>query len=580
MSSESRSSVVVNLDVEPLGSPEPPPAPPPAPPAQEQHPAAGPIASPVKAATRTRNVVTRDVAAHRPKSVEQAARPQETLPAPVSLQQPQVRRPGAVTPRVAVAAQPVARSTEPAPVSRIAEILAPLPPAEAASFGYVARSDLFDAVADQVADRLTRDEPPLTFEKAGHATSETSRFGLELEFVFEPEDTMEEFEAELELIDPGPWTVERKSTDDETLTLSSPLLRDDAVSWYGLERVLEALRWHGGATIPGTAARLRIEAAGFAESVEHRQALMSLVAVYQHTLHRLAGDPTGFVPTPAWQEPTLEPTGIALVPPWSSVLDAAILQARIRIWLGLVGAAAALAPPMSPTGQEPTDQPVLYPKDRPLISGRIAVYRPGSPADTLAARSLIDTALSSRADREQAAALYHITPSATIESDRIHVRMADLQAYFGHASPPLAQHHAEQFGEDAFITGLDLDPRHGVPIVYEGDGSASFAQPSYFAELLLAAGWLPTAPVLLWVEPAALPDPAALTEWIRELARAVDAPVYLGLDGARLVTLSDAALKDFTLHAEADEVSQGFCWIGVHYVRRARHATARSPQGV
>ena len=456
------------------------------------------------------------------------------------------------------------------------------PTPDPASEGYLQRPDLFDAVADRVAERLARGEAPLAYDLIGRADADGTAFGLELEFVFAGDEAeraaaLMRLGEELASIRPGPWGLTAEPVADAAegvVTLASPPLGDDVASWFNLEKVLAAIRRQGGVAAPGTTARMRIGLTGFAGGVGRYQALMTMVSVHHLVLHRLAGDPAGIVPTPAWRHPALNEPGIAIVPPWSGTLDAAILQVRLRIWLGVIGAARYLAGLPEFAGRlldaRPDAghaagivQPVLYPRDRPLVSGRLAVYRPEPAAATLTARSLMDLALTGRADRERAAALYHITAWPEARSARVRVSWGEGWASFSQPSralpPEVHRYDAELFGPATFTAELDLDAGRAVPVVHAPAGSAAIP-PKHFALLLREVGRRPESPVALLIDPGPRRDLSELADWIRELTESLGAPVLLGMDGARLADLPDAALDGFALYAWAEEVPPGFDW--------------------
>ena len=441
--------------------------------------------------------------------------------------------------------------------------------------GFLEHPSLFDAVAELVAGRLRRGEPPLSYEISRAAVG-ASLFVLEWEFVLEVAErdaALARLSVELDALRPGPWRLRPSgAASDRVLTLTGPPLGDDVVSWYNLERALKAMRRHGGTSAPGGTERLRIEPADFVGSVGRYQALMVLVRAHRDVLHRIAADPAGIVPTPAWRDPALGEPGVITVPPWSGALDAAALQTRTRLWLGLVDAARRLVglegepggpglPAARPDAHEAV-QPLRYPANRPLITGRIAVYEPGSPADTLAARSLIDTALTGRADRERAAALYHVTPWPGARGGRVRVRRGAGWASFGqpgHVRPARRQRDAELFGRGTFLADLDLGSRRPAPVVYDDVGPAA-VRPVHFAALLREAGRPDGAPVALRIGLGGWRDWSETTAWLRELARFSEAGSFLGVEGARAVELPDAALDGVTVYALADEARPGLDW--------------------
>ena len=463
------------------------------------------------------------------------------------------------------------------PASTIEEpIPEPADESESVHPGFREHPELFDAVAELVAGRLRRGEPPLSYEISRAATG-ASPFVLEWEFVLEVAErdaAIERLSVELAALRPGPWSLRPSgAVSDRVLILTSPPLGEDVVSWYNLERALKAMRGHGGTSAPGGTERLRIEPADFVGSVGRYQALMVLVRAHRDVLHRIAADPAGIIPTPAWRNPALGEPGVITVPPWSGALDAAALQTRTRLWLGLVDAARRLVglegepgghglpAPARPDAHEAV-QPLRHPANRPLITGRIAVYKPGSPADTFAARSLIDTALTGRADRERAAALYHVTPWPDARGGRVRVRRGAGWASFGqpgHVPQAQWQQDAELFGRGTFLADLDLGSRRPAPVIYDDVGPAA-VRPVHFAALLREAGRPAAAPVALRIALGGWRDWSETTAWLRELARFSDAGSFLGVEGARAAELPDAALDGVTVYALADEALPGLDW--------------------
>jgi hypothetical protein len=191
------------------------------------------------------------------------------------------------------------------------------------------------------------------------------------------------------------------------------------------------------------------------------------------------------------------------------------------------------------------------------------VFEPGTPADTYGARSLIDTVLVGRADRARAAALYHVTTWPGARSPRVQVRWGEGWAAFGQSERVLPtdahRQDTEMFGEGVFTATLDLGIRRAAPVVYDSTGPA-IIQPVHLGWLLREVGRRPTSPVALRISLGPKQDSTELATWIRELARSLDVPVYLHIDGARLAELPDTAFEGFAFYAPAEDVRPGFDW--------------------
>jgi hypothetical protein len=464
---------------------------------------------------------------------------------------------------------------------------------------YSARPDLFDAEADRVAERLAGGAPPLAFELGG-APGAVQPFSLVIEFTAEPGATEDEraaamaaIRAELTAIRPAPWSLEPSAAAananpaaSAVATLVSPILTDEAPAWRALAEAVAVVRRNGGAATPGTTGRIRIDLADFAGRVGPYQTLLTLIAAHRETLHRLGTDPTAVARQTPWRPPAIHEVGAVEFPAWDGSLDEAVLQIRVRIWLGLAEAARRLAAapglghghrhrpgpgpalatqfPAERTGVPAgTRHRVRHPQDRPLISGRFAVLEPGPAEETAAARRLLDTALSRRADRERAAALFHLTPWPGARLGRVHAAFGEGWAVFG---PPAwtvparrVAAHAAALGESAFVAGLGLDPRRAVPVVHGGMGTAAVS-PERFARLLAEAGRPPESTVALWLGDQPRRDLASLTSWTRALAGALAAPVYLDADGAQAAKLPRALVEGATIFARPDAVRPGLDW--------------------
>lgn len=193
------------------------------------------------------------------------------------------------------------------------------------------------------------------------------------------------------------------------------------------------------------------------------------------------------------------------------------------------------------------------------------MLEPGPAAETAGVRRLIDTALTRQVDREQAAALFHITPWPGGALGRVHAVRAEGWALFGDPAEALSVPQAEslaryaKFDEPTFTVGVRSDPKHGRPVVHTDSGPRAVA-PARFGQLLEAVGRRSETAVALWLDGGSPVDPRRATDWTRALAAELGSAVYLEVDGARAAELPEAAIEGFALFAPPGEAWPSVGW--------------------
>lgn len=240
---------------------------------------------------------------------------------------------------------------------------------------------------------------------------------------------------------PNGWRLEQDGTVDGEIV--SPILYDEPHTWRNLATVCDIVRRHGGRASVRTGGHVHVSAGNYDHTVENHTRLLGLVAEHEDTLFRLAQNPAAERHRgTSWCEPNVHhPDGYRSVPDvryahaghhlalnlqsmqggrsdhvefrmWDGSLDPGVVQAQIKLSLGLTEAAFRTARGTSAGGVFAGErEPVGTHRRRRAEAGASRRRLRGEDwrADTESFRGLLDTVFSRAQDKAQATALFAVT---------------------------------------------------------------------------------------------------------------------------------------------------------------------------
>jgi hypothetical protein len=232
----------------------------------------------------------------------------------------------------------------------------------------------------------------------------------------------------------GVWRFEADSTVHGEIV--SPVMHDDPASWQNLAQVCDIVRRHGGRATARTGGHVHVGVGDYDHTVENHNNLLQLTASHEDVLYRLAQNPgrrahrgtmwcrPNTVPTQPYHDVravqsrnTSHDLGLNFQSVggrqtdhvefrmWDSSLDPGVIQAQVKLSLGLTQAAFATRP-----GASAAHEPIGSHRSRNqgLGSGR-RLRGDAWHADTASFRGLVDRIYTRDADKAQATALFAVT---------------------------------------------------------------------------------------------------------------------------------------------------------------------------
>jgi hypothetical protein len=232
----------------------------------------------------------------------------------------------------------------------------------------------------------------------------------------------------------GLWRFERDATVAGEIV--SPVLHDDPATWRQLAQVCEIISRHGGRATGRTGGHVHVGLADYDHDVDNHNSLLGLFAAHEDALYRLAQNPArrshrGL----AWCRPNIVPAepfrdvasvrrrneghGLGLnfesvagyrsdhveFRMWDSSLDPGVIQAQVKLSLGLTQ--AAFSSPRRSWG--PREAVGTHRSANTQHGPRRRLRGEAWRADTASFRQLVDRVFTRDVDREQATALFAVT---------------------------------------------------------------------------------------------------------------------------------------------------------------------------
>ncbi|MFF5265363.1 amidoligase family protein [Actinomadura viridis] len=232
---------------------------------------------------------------------------------------------------------------------------------------------------------------------------------------------------------PDGWRLEEDGTVAGEVV--SPILYDEPQTWHNLQRICEIIQRHGGTATVRTGGHIHVALPDYDHTVENHNRLLGLVNANEDVLYRLAQNPEApWHRGITWCRPNDAPgSGYRSVASarrrneghhlglnfesvhgsqsdhvefrmWDGSLNPAVVQAQIKLSLGLADAASrgsGPALPPEPLGTHRERNSHLQRGQR--LSGEAWL------ADTRSFRSMVDTVFRRSQDKAQAAALFAVT---------------------------------------------------------------------------------------------------------------------------------------------------------------------------
>jgi hypothetical protein len=233
----------------------------------------------------------------------------------------------------------------------------------------------------------------------------------------------------------GTWRFEADCTVHGEIV--SPVMHDDPASWQRLSQVCDIVRRHGGRATARTGGHVHVGVGDFDHTVENHNNLLGLAASHEDVLYRLAQNPGRRAHRgTAWCMPNAVPTqpyrdlievrhrnsshGTALnfqsvagqrtdhveFRMWDSSLDPGVIQAQVKLSLGMTQAAFVTRPGAPAAGHEPIGS---HRSRNHGLGGRQRLRGDAWHADTASFRHLVDRIYTRDADKAQATALFAVT---------------------------------------------------------------------------------------------------------------------------------------------------------------------------
>jgi hypothetical protein len=230
--------------------------------------------------------------------------------------------------------------------------------------------------------------------------------------------------------DPTAWRLESDSTVAGEIV--SPIMYDEPQTWRNLEKVCDIVKRHGGIPSARTGGHTHVAVPDFDHTVENHNRLLAMADGYNDTIYRLAQNPKAARHRGTdWCRPNTVPatgyTSIAGVRQannshhigvnfgsvlgqradhvewrmWDGSLEPGVIQAQIKLSLGLT--AAAVRGGSRPPARERVGT------HRSRLRGRSRLAGEAWRENTRSFRELADSVFRRAADKAQAAALFAVT---------------------------------------------------------------------------------------------------------------------------------------------------------------------------
>lgn len=333
---------------------------------------------------------------------------------------------------------------------------------EDASIRYSEQMEAFQQAYDDARARIEAGEPavPYLTENAtgGLGAREGGRgFGVEIEFDLPPHNRY----AALQVIgrdlhaagltqtprmlgyhegrradgytdNPGGWRLESDSTVAGEIV--SPIMYDTPETWNNLAQVCEIVRRHGGQATARTGGHVHVSAGDYDHTVSNHHRLISMVAEHEDTMYRLAQNPAARAHRGlTWCRPNTLPSegytslrdvhvrnaghglGVNMQSlhgrssdhveyrMWDGSLDPGVIQAQVKVSLGVTEAAFRSGGQQSSPAREPVGTHLARNPRRQRLTGE------AWQASTASFRRLVDTIFHREQDKAQATALFAAT---------------------------------------------------------------------------------------------------------------------------------------------------------------------------
>lgn len=231
---------------------------------------------------------------------------------------------------------------------------------------------------------------------------------------------------------PDGWRLESDSSVAGEIV--SPIMYDTPETWNNLAQVCEIVRRHGGQATARTGGHVHVSAGDYDHTISNHHRLISMVAEHEDTMYRLAQNPAARAHRGlTWCSPNILPSegytslrdvhvrnsshdlGVNMQSlhgrssdhveyrMWDGSLDPGVIQAQVKVSLGVTEAAFRSGGQQSSPAREPVGTHLTRNPRRQRLTGE------AWQENTASFRRLVDTIFRREQDKAQATALFAAT---------------------------------------------------------------------------------------------------------------------------------------------------------------------------